>query len=670
MRREKGNKKERKDTRNALLALASADYQPPQLCDYQAEAGSGPFRSETKFGTLINNFPNINNSDSPFSYKTGKYMDCQEAIQLCVKAYWAFPLLRNVVEILGELSNSKVFLKGGNKKTRDFLNKWLQRINIWHVKEQFFREWFRSANCFIYRLDGVFSADKVAKMTQVFGAEQIVLPLKYILLNPEFIRAGGNLMFGYPEYYKILNAYELQRVKTPNSEDAKLIKENFSEQEVDQIKKGGTVALKLNPEKLSVLLYKAQSYEPMGVPLAYGVLEDIEAKLELKRIDLSMARTTDRAMLHITVGTPAVGDHPAQINPKTIASIQAIFQNPEIARVLVTDFTVGAEWKVPDLKDILGAAKYEQLDKDISQGLNAIIFDSGEKFANTSIKINIFIERLKEARNAFITQFLQPEIVRVCQAIGAKNYPEAFFEEISLKDELQYQKIYVQMAQLGLLTPDELYEAMESGSMPTPEESIEHQKAFKELKDEGYYMPLIGGATKLQEDQIGVQEDQLEVQRELGHAQIKQKAQQAKIKTKAPGAKGRPTCSKSPKSTTKRKPIGQSRATSLAKIQEIFPHVNSLQNKVDETLREYWKIEQLTEVQNIASQSLVEAIISNEEMDNWETAIATYIKEPKELNEVAEGEITELQLRFNTTSYEAAILRLAQIECPTETSSQ
>ena len=39
--------------------------------------------------------------------------------------------------------------------------------------------------------------------------------------------------------------------------------------------------------------------------------------------------------------------------------------------------------------------KYEVVERSIKEGLNSIISDGGDKFANQSIKVKVFIERLK-----------------------------------------------------------------------------------------------------------------------------------------------------------------------------------------------------------------------------------------------------------------------------------
>jgi len=603
-------------------------------------------------------YPNLEKFVSPF--KTGSnssYFSTGDQIKLCVKAYWAFPLLRNVVEVMGELSNSNIYLQGGNKSTRDFIAAWFEKINLWHLKEQFFREWFRSGNVFLYRFDGKVQQAQMKKMTQVYGASSVgKIPLKYVLLNPEAILAGGDIMFGSPTYYKTLSTYELARLKKQDSDEARELYKSLDPEIKKAIDSGSSTAqIPLDSNRVSVLLYKAQDYDPMAVPMAFGVLKDIETKLEFKRIDLSMARTTERALLLINIGEPETEYNQGRnFNPAVADTIRNLFQNESVARTLITDHTVKMAWNIPDIDKILGPQKYEQLDKDINIGLNAILFDSGEKFANTSIKVQVFLERLKEARQAFLHNFLQPEIKRVCKAIGARVYPTAIFEDLSLKDELQYSKLAVSMAQLGFLTPEELFENMRTGKMPTPEDSLESQKRFTEYKQDDLYLPIVGGASEILRRQADTAD-------KAAKMQAKQVGQQ--VSSKTPGQVGRPQGSKAPKTSTTPSPIGSAKASfSVKALTNLSGKVSGLQSKVDAAVKKKFKVKEMSDSQQAVVKELVSSIISNEEESAWESSIQTYLKQPKEISEAAKREIEDIQIAHDIDFYSAAILRLSSNE--------
>ena len=50
------------------------------------------------------------------------------------------------------------------------------------------------------------------------------------------------------------------------------------------------------------------------------------------------------------------------------------------------------------------------------------------------------------------------------------------------------------MAELGLLTPEELFQALNSNRLPNREESMESQKQYLNERNDGLYFPLVGGS--------------------------------------------------------------------------------------------------------------------------------------------------------------------------------
>ena len=151
------------------------------------------------------------------------------------------------------------------------------------------------------------------------------------------------------------------------------------------------VTIPLNTDKLIAVFYKKQDYEPFAVPMGYPVLEDINWKQEMKQMDMAVARTTNQAILLVTMGSkPEDGG----VNQKNLMAMQKLFENESVGRVLISDYTTDAKFVIPDIANILDSKKYEVVNQDIQMGLNNILL-SDEKFANTSIKVQVFMERLK-----------------------------------------------------------------------------------------------------------------------------------------------------------------------------------------------------------------------------------------------------------------------------------
>lgn len=601
-------------------------WTPPSLIGegQESKASSSDYKaSRTKkvYNTtpsLSDKYDNINNCSNPFNFsETGA--EAREAIRLCQLAYWGFSLLRNTIDVMTELSNSNIYLKGGNKASRDFTNKWLEKINIWSLKDKFFREFFRSGNVFYYRFDGIMTTEEISKMQQTYAKKKIKIPLKYILLNPALISVENTSNFIDANYYKVLNSYEIERLKFPKTEEDVKIFESLTPDEQKKIREGQDPMITLDKERLYAIFYKKQDYEPLACPMAFSVLDDINRKMELKKIDDQIMRTSDWSILLMTMGAePDKGG----INYDNIRHMQELLANQSVKRVLVADHTTKGEWLIPDIDKILGQEKYKQVNEDIQMGLNSILFTSGEKFANATIKVQVFVERLKEARQAFLNEFLLPEIKKLCKSVGYKDYPTVYFEEISLKDEAQFARIYTQLASIGMLTPEETLQALENGELPNAESSIESQKKFKSLRDSGLYEPLVGGNNKQE---------------------------------------GRPTGSGTPQTTKKVKPIG-TKGFSMSKLVENSKEFGLIKSKIEKKLKSKFKIKELDETQSNIAKILAQTIMVNEDKGSWDESIAKYVQTPVEISKEKSSEIEAIGSEFSTVFDDSVLLYLSKVD--------
>ena len=107
----------------------------------------------------------------PYSYAMDG-VNVREAIELCQKAYANVAVFRNSIDIMSEFSNTELYLDGGSQKSRDFFNQWFKKIKLWRLKDQFFREFYRSGNIFFYRVDGMIQAKDFTKLMQQIAEEK------------------------------------------------------------------------------------------------------------------------------------------------------------------------------------------------------------------------------------------------------------------------------------------------------------------------------------------------------------------------------------------------------------------------------------------------------------------------------------------------------------------
>ncbi len=624
----------------------------------------------------------IENGLSPFisGQKTREGNDTispSEAIRLTQLAYYNFSDFSNVINIMTEFSTNDIYLRGGNKKSRDFFYALFKKINIQSLQEKFFLEYYRSGNVFPYRLEAIIKDDDLNKMNQVYGVKisvnektkkpnEIKLPVKYIIINPSSIICAGSISFSNAQFSQKLNSYEIQRLKKPITEED----ENFYNSLPEDIKKqlknsssNSSILLPLDPQYVYFIFWKKQDYEPLSIPMGWGVLRDLNWKAEMKAIDMSVARTTQRAVLLITMGFENKnGEY--MVDAKAMEAMRLLFESESVGKVLVGDFTTKGQWLIPDVDKLLGPEKYQQVNQDIQQGLNNILVGSNEKFANQSIKVKLFIERLKQAREAFLNEFLSLEIKRISKDLNFKSYPQPLFMELDLKDEDLWNRIIAQLAQMGVLTSWETTKAIETGVLPDKEESIENQKEFKKLKDEGLFMAVQQNpSSQLQildkqgKQQEKIQQNQLEHDGKQKSADRKHAAEnpptpspQIVLNTKLKQQPGKPTGTKNPGIKKKiAKPI------SASLIKENLILATKLNNELNKELCKKYKLEKLNEEQDKFAGTLLENIMCGEEPKNWLESIAKYLENPDYINQERFEKIRQMAENLELNDYSAAI---------------
>lgn len=547
----------------------------------------------------------------------------ETAIKLCQKAYWNVPIFRNTIDIQSEFANSKLRFRHNNKRIVNIFTAWYKKVKGFSISECFFREWFRSGNVFIYRFDGEMTFNEYRKISK--SAEEVIprvkrIPIAYVILDPADMRCSSAASFVNAVYSKVINKYELEKLKNAVTDEEKRFFDSLPPEVQKQIKEGTCPQITLSQDKLSAVFCGKQHYEGLAIPMYYPVLPDIDLKLEFKKIEKIIARTVDYSVLLVTAGSKErdMMVNGAELNQKLINGIQALFETESVGRVLVSDYTTEAKFVMPELNNIFGAEKYKVVNEDIANGLMNIFWGE-EKFANSMVKIKVFLERLNSARDAYLNYFLIPEMERLADSLGLSEIPDAVFEDVDLKDEIEYLKIYSRLAEIGVLTPDELFEAFDSQQMPLPEHSKESQKEFKKLKDAGLYEPAMKKDT---------------------------------------GAEGRPAGSKAPQKTKKVAPIGASKSDvySVLSMKDTVSKIEVLQASTEEFFREKLGLKRLSKKNKDLAFATVENIIISEASEDWVGKISSYYENPVVSFNEQYSKISDISEEHGIDLMQAAIL--------------
>ena len=608
--------------------IESKAIAPVMVGGKSSEASCRSGSTTTRFNkagsiTRLGQYANIAEGMIPFQSVGNigeSYITLNDVIILVQKAYFNIAIVRNTIETMTELAGSKVYFEGGNAKSRAFFQSWAEKINLSGLISKFFREYFRSGNVFMYILEGNFSPAELKDFYTLYStaASNIKIPLRYVILNPAQIKTPNSSSFLESKYFKVLSAFEISALKSKKTSEDKKIWNSLDPETKGMIEKGGVseILMLLPPEKVYTVFYKKQDYEPLAVPFVFPALDDIDKKLELKKLDMALSRSVEHAILLITMGAePTKGG----VNPEHIKIFQELLANNAVGRAIVADYTTKGEWLVPDLMKILDPKKYEILNQDIREALGSLIFDDA-KFANGFIKTRIFVEKLEESRNCFLGEFLTKEIKRISQTLGFKSYPTAKFASINLKDEAELARVTTRLIELGALTVAEGFEMLDSGKLPTEEESIENQKKFKALKDQDLYEPLVGGNKAAQEG----------------------------------GAGGRPNGAKAPQTTKKVGPIGGS--FSLTKLVDNVQKSNVVFASAEEVLKKKFKIKKLNDQQKEVVLTLVKYVCANFDEKDWEEKAKEVAKNPAGIKFSLDGKVLDIAAKYQVSDWLAVLL--------------
>lgn len=574
----------------------------------------------------INKFSQIRAGMLPYEMASDG-ANVRDAIELCQKAYANVPIFRNTIDMMSEFANAELYLEGGNSTSRKFFEKLLDRIKIWDLKDQYFREYYRSGNIFLYRVDGKFSIEDYKKFSQTVsdGPSLNRFPLKYVVLNPFEIVAKRSTVFNTKDggYAKILSEFDIERLASPKNDYDKAVFDALDPEVKEQIKGGAYfkdgLQINLKSEKMSYSFYKKQDYEPFAIPFGYPVLEDINAKMEMKKMDQAIMRTVENVILMITMGAePDKGG----INPNNVKAMQTLFQNESVGRVLVSDYTTKADFIIPDINKVVGPGKYQVINQDIKDGLQNIALND-DKYNGAEMKTRVFLDRLKEAREAFIQDFLQPEIRRIALDLGFRSYPTVKFKDIDLRDETQLMRVATRLMELGLITAEQGMELFQTGKFPLAENLEKAQEKFVEQREKGYFNPIVGGVPMI-DPETGEEEP-------------------GKISKPTKGMSGRPEGSKD--------------QFSRENIQGTIYEIEALNSIAKEKMLEKLNSESLDENQEKMISQLCESVICASKKENWTETMLSCVNDFTEIEKLGTMEnILDVSEAHKLEIYPSAIL--------------
>jgi hypothetical protein len=186
--------------------------------------------------------------------------------------------------------------------------------------------------------------------------------------------------------------------------------------------------------------------------------------------------------------------------------------------------------------------------------------------------------------------------------------------------------LYVELAKIGYLTPQETFNAFNTGQMPDEESSYQAQVQHKDQKDKGYYAPQIGGKTDSTSPLMG-----------------------------------RPSGTKAPKTTNTITPMGAN-TYGMKAIRDNFARASLLEEEVSKLYRKTNNIRKIKDSDELIISQITKTIIANEEPSKWEESIATYSENPVDKNKDRINQIYEIAAEHGVDFFLASILLASKRE--------
>jgi hypothetical protein len=562
---------------------------------------------------LASRFPNLIGKGTLYRRYADGYIGIQEVVYLCQKAWEEFQLFRNTIETMVEFSVSEIQISDKNSSAKAFCKGWLEAVNMQGFSEQFYRELYRSCNLFVYKIGGNVNKKDISSLKDIKSGN-VNIPVKYTVLNPAQVALEGGVTYD-SAVYKVLSPYEIQRLKNPKTPTEKSIFNKLDKEIQVQIQNysenygGSQETLRVPLEDVDSIFYQKQDYEYFAVPLFYGVLDDIELKMEMKNADRQIISSLDSMLLLLTMGG-AKGRDGTELppNPEHMAYMRTLFENKKAQRVLVADYTTKAEYVIPDIDKIIGKAKYEQVNEDIREGLQTV-FGGNETFSNSVTKVKIFCERLQKGQNIF-KKWLEDELHDVCEKMGFNAKPTVKLSSVTLEDDAQMFRVYTRMAELGFLTPEELFEATKNGMLPNSHESVLSQRKFKKQKEEDIYFPQI-----FNNSQYNPLDSDAESNDKPSTNQV-----------------GRPPSKDSGFNEVRQRRVGSIQQLSIKSVKDVLGEYDNLKSDVNKSFSKKYGINEISEKQKEITKSIAYNISKNYEIKDWKTAIKEVIEKKVILN--------------------------------------
>lgn len=394
-----------------------------------------------------------------------------DIITACRISYLKVGVIRNVIDMMTDLSCEGLNIVHPDKKIEAFFRVWSKKVNLKNVVDEFVRHLLIDGNSVIKRNTAKLTKpveqqwtekETMAVDTKVYKnpkAASREIPISYNCLNVGLLiwlphDAEGKKQLAFRTTSKILDA-----ARNPNDPFKLMLLQNVPA-DIRSIVGDNTDSgvIKLDMEKLYVGYSKKDSWQDWAPPFLYCVLSDLQFKDKIRQAELS---AMDGWINVIRLWK--LGDHKEKILPAegAIEKLVNILESNTGGGAIdiVWDSMIDMKEFYPPVDKMWGEEKYLQVNKDILIGLGVpevLLGGAGANFSNSWIQLKTIMERLKYIRER-VTEFLNPEFELICQAMNFDTVPKARFNHMNLEDENVARKLIVDLLDRGVVSVEAVH---------------------------------------------------------------------------------------------------------------------------------------------------------------------------------------------------------------------
>jgi hypothetical protein len=309
------------------------------------------------------------------------------------------------------------------------------------------------------KVKGVLSAKESAAKKNIWSKGH--LPVGYTVLNPLLVSIEGNLLFDKvaitltpPDELKTL----LEKPQSELTIEEKALVNSLPTDLKNAAKSGDT--FQLDSRLVSTVTYKKMPYERYARPRISRIFDSIEYKRALREADLSTLDGISNYILKVTIGN----DEYPVVSQEELEAVAKLFDTPSKSFDVVWNHTLEIEKIVsPEIEAILGKAKYEQVNEDLTSGLSITraLLDGGGNLNQSEVEwaVRGIREDIEYARRQ-IERWVYKEYRQIAEAMGFERFPKVRWDEGILKDEILYKNVIAQMVDRRMLSYETALEAV------------------------------------------------------------------------------------------------------------------------------------------------------------------------------------------------------------------